>query len=300
MDAVIVGTAGGLSLVASSVPGLSTIFKLVERGVGHAVRATYMMTKIAKTFSSITKKLWCVSLKARVFLNTVFSATAPYPMLNGSFCVPQLIIGMHSLLEGFWASDTRLSFNRTKTLCIRRIVTNMAIMLLLCLVGVINGVLPKVLTNYINENVTDISIHVELENGWILLMSSTVMSLVVCALNIGFYVLLFKKSNWDGRNLKIHIKKNKLRKRKSLSTLFAATGVIIAICGVFAPKLVIKENHGTLVRAKDDLKTEILSFIYTKKTNENIKKKCFPATLMTVFRDVWFRRRYKMVEPIKR
>ena len=39
----LVGTTGGLSLMASSVPGLSTIFKLAERG--HAVRATYMMTK---------------------------------------------------------------------------------------------------------------------------------------------------------------------------------------------------------------------------------------------------------------
>ena len=94
----LVGTTGGLSLIASSVPGLSTIFKLAERGVGHAVRSTYMMTKIATSLSNITKKLWRVSLKSRVFLKTVFSATAPYPMLLGCFCIPQLIIGMHSLL----------------------------------------------------------------------------------------------------------------------------------------------------------------------------------------------------------
>ena len=177
---------------------------------------------------------------------------------------------------------------------------NMGIMLLLCLVGVINGVLPKVLTNYINENVTDISIHVELGNGWILLMSSTAMSFVGCALNIAFYILLFKKSNWDGQNLDIHVKKEITLKKKRLPILFASTAVVIAICAVFAPKLVIKENHGTLVGARDDLKTEILSFIYTKKTNEIVKKNCFPATFMTVFRDVWFQWRYKMVEPIKR
>ena len=59
-------------------------------------------------------------------------------------------------------------------------------------------------------------------------------------------------------------------------------------------------HHGTLVGAKDDLKAEIWSFLYTKKTNENVKKNCYLETLMAVFQDVWFRRRYKMVEPIKR
>ena len=41
------------------------------------------------------------------------------------------------------------------------------------------------------------------------------------------------------------------------------------------------------------------SKLYTKKKDENVKKDCFPSTLMTVFRDVWFHQKYKMVDPIK-
>ena len=41
------------------------------------------------------------------------------------------------------------------------------------------------------------------------------------------------------------------------------------------------------------------SKLYTKKKDKNVKKDCFPSTLMTVFRDVWFRQKYKMVDPIK-
>ncbi len=173
-------------------------------------------------------------------------------------------------------------------------------MILLGLVGVINGVLPKVVTHYINHSVTDISIQVELGDGWILLMLSTAMSFLGCALNICFYIFLFKKANWDGRNLDIHVKKEKTVKKKRLPILFAATAVVIAIFAVFAPKLVLKEKPGTLVGAKDDLTKEIFSFVYTKKKNENVRKDCFPPTLMTVFRDVWFRRKYKMVDPLKR
>ena len=59
---LLVGTTGGLSLIASAVPGLGTIFKLVECGASHAVRATYMMMKISTSLSKITKKtLACLS-----------------------------------------------------------------------------------------------------------------------------------------------------------------------------------------------------------------------------------------------
>ena len=177
---------------------------------------------------------------------------------------------------------------------------NMGIMTLLGLVGVVNGILPKVLTHYINQSVKDISIQVELGDGWILLMLSTAMSFFGCALNICFYMLLFKKANWDGRNLDNHVKKEKSINKKRLPILFAATAVVIAIVAVFTTKLVIKEKPGTLVGAKDDLTKEIYSFVYTKKKNENVRKDCFPPTLMTVFRDVWFRQKYKMVDPIKR
>ena len=76
-------------------------------------------------------------------------------------------------------------------------------------VAVMNGVVPKVLTHYINNSVTDISIEVELRDGWILLMISTAISFLGCALNIAFYIFLFKKANWDRRNLDINVKKNK-------------------------------------------------------------------------------------------
>ncbi len=117
-------------------------------------------------------------------------------------------------------------------------------MIFLCLVAVINGVVPKVLTHYINNSVTDISIEVELGDGWILLMVSTAMSFFGCGLNIAFYIFLFKKANWDRRNLDINVEKKKTINKKRLSILFMVTAVVVAIVAVFAPKLVIKEKPG--------------------------------------------------------
>ena len=172
-------------------------------------------------------------------------------------------------------------------------------MIFLCLVAVINGVLPKLLTDYINNSVKDISIEVELGNGWVLLMVSTAMSLFGCGLNIVFYIFLFKKANWDRRNLDSDVEKKTINKKR-LPILFMVTALVVAIVAVFAPKFVIKEKPGTLDGAKRGLTNEIFSFMGVKRASENLMHDCFPPTLVTLFKDAWFRRKYNMVDPIKR
>ena len=78
------------------------------------------------------------------------------------------------------------------------------------------------------------------------------------------------------------------------------TALVVAIVAVFAPKFVIMEKPGTLDGAKRGLTNEIFSFMGVKRASENLMHDCFPPTLVTLFKDAWFRRKYNMVDPIKR